>query len=158
MTTTAYPHNHDLLIVEGGSMARMTDKRGNITRVCQICSWRPGMVAPRDRGGNDILTAAAHAPNPTTGTPVDPMSDMDADPAPSRNPAPLIAAAVATQRPWADCHGKAHVSLSADGYTVPPGGWPTVADAMTACKDLVGFDFWLVVYLPNGKVGQQISL
>lgn len=116
------------------------------------------MVAPRDRGGNDILTAAAHAANPSTGNPVDPMADMDADPTPSRDPAPLIAAAVATQLPWSDVQGKARVKLDAMGYTVPPGGWLTVADAMSACAALVGFGFWLVVYQPNGKVAQEISL
>lgn len=73
--------------------------------------------------------------------------------------APLVAAAVARQLPWADVKGKPHVSLSADGYSVPPGGWLSLDDAKAACAKLAGVgDCWLVSYRPDGKVSDSAPL
>lgn len=105
-----------------------------------------------------MFEAAAHAANPTSGRPVDPMADFDQDQQDTIDLRPVIAAVAATQRQWAELYVKGGVTLDTVYWENPKGGWLTMAEAIASCQPLMGHDMWLTIYLPGGVVADTIAL
>lgn len=125
--------------------------RGNIGAIS--AAWHAAN-ADAIRAANTPLPAPADTGDHLTGF-YDPGQDDDDD---DTDRSALIAAAAATMLPWDQVRGRQHVSLSAGGYSIPPGGWLSVDDAMAACVFLIGLGYQLVVYTTDGKVDMQIDL